>query len=222
MASHTKGVVRNLFCAQRKKPCRDDNNYRTVCAKPWQYQAHHVLCVASVTQFIGKKTKIQPIVKQTKWCINNGDNLLAMPMWGTINTYYNAAIRLGALEKAGPPFQNIPVHSYDHAKYQKALNIDLANLADQIADIAEKHEDPSGTLAGALEGMRAEYKDDKLLTHGTRARGTHREWLEGLAGRPSGNWYLPFSMADDPEPRTFPARRSGAMEKVAKLMKKLF
>ena len=70
--------------------------------------------------------------------------------------------------------------------------------------------------------MCTKYKNKKLLTHGKRARGTHREWLDGLAGRPSANWYMPFSMADNPEPRTFPARKSGAMEKVAKLIKNLF
>jgi hypothetical protein len=221
VASHSAGVKRGEFCAQRKKPCKDGKNYRTICAKPWTYQAHHVLCVASVTKFIGKKKEIQPIVKQTKWCINESFNMLAMPMWGTINKFYTAQIRVSSVA-AAPPFANIPVHSYDHGLYQDELDTDLMALADKVQNSKKKHENAAKTLKGDLNSLASRYKNKKLLARGKRGKKTHQEWLQGLAGTPSKTWYMPFSMADAPEPRTFPARRKSVMEKVAKLIKSLF
>lgn len=225
---HSAGVVKDKFCAQRKDTCKDGNKYRTNCkgySGTWKYQAHHVLCVASVTQFLAKKRELAPVVRQTKWCINAKDNLLAMPIWGTLTKFYADQFRIGTF-KITPGFKNIPVHTYDHNScegYKKEVDGKIQDLADGIAKIKDVHKDPSKTLLGRLNSLRNTMMAE-LKRRGKRGKGTHKEWLSAISGDVSKTWYEPFSMADDgsEEPRTFPVRYNKAnQDKIKKLVKNL-
>ena len=91
-------------------------NYKELVVGPDEakagYQAHHILCVASVTKYLGEKgkkiKKIRKIVKQTDWCINDKRNMIALPCFGqTVQWYWDIAgdwVRLGMYP---PPFTNI-------------------------------------------------------------------------------------------------------------------
>ena len=238
---HSDGVKKNQFCALRKSgKCDCGNDYQKNCTG-WSFafiqgtqmkvskvhEAHHVLCVASVTEFIGIKPEIEPIVKQTQWCINAKPNMLAMPLWGqTIKYYCNiqavgaAADPTKALQAVGapPPFQNIPMHDYDHnsKKGYKKFDVDAAlkKLADQIEKNQDKHKAAVGELRGRLNSLSNSMKSLLDQRGTTRCGGTHAAWQKGLA-QPTSNWYLPFSMAATPnaEKRTFPT--SGEWGKLA-------
>jgi hypothetical protein len=221
---HSAGVLKDKFCAQRKDKCdKDGQEYRENCKVSWTHQAHHVLCVASVTQYVAKKRGIADIVKMTDWCINTKPNMLAMPPYlGTMVKYYKQWIR--DIESAKtPPFNNIPVHMCDHPSYKGEIDREMKKIADRAAKSTEQHKTASGTMKGELDSFRDKMKRE-LNKRGKRGDGTHNEWLKAYAGKPTDKWYLPFSMADDDdaEERSFPMRRNAAaMEKVAKLVKHL-
>jgi hypothetical protein len=222
---HSAGVLKDKFCAQRKDKCKDGQKYRENCKVGWKYQAHHVLCVASVTQFLAKKRGIDKVIRQTKWCINTKENMLAMPLWGTLTKFYSGRMRLNDFT-VRPGFANIPIHSYDHNSpkgYKKDIDKAMTSLANKVAASTENHKDTSDTLLSDLNSVRNATKRE-LRRRGRRGLGTHKEWLKGYAGDPSKKWYEPFSMAADgnAEPRTFPVRRTkAAAAKVAKLVKNL-
>src|SRR5437868_1274957 len=128
MAGHSEGVqINDKFCALRTEKCKPCNNeYQKNCKDPnpatWGsfvqgrkmrvdkvFEAHHLLCVASVTQFIAGKKEIAEIIQQTQWCINSEKNMLAMPLWGHTIKWYCDLTASGVLtnQDVPPPFQNI-------------------------------------------------------------------------------------------------------------------
>lgn len=221
---HSAGTRRGIFCAARKKKCKDGQSYRDNCKKPWKYQAHHVLCVASVTQYLAIKSLIQTVVKQTKWCINTKENMLAMPLWGTLTKYYTARLKLADFDDE-PDFAGIPIHTYDHNSpdgYKQEIDTGVENVANFAMTSTEAHKDVSKKLLAKLNKLRNDTKTE-LQRRGTRQDGTHVEWMRGYGGKPSKKWYEPFSMAPDgsEEPREFPSVRKSTAEKVMKLVKNL-
>ena len=52
------------------------------------HEAHHIACVASVTKIITKSSDIRSIVHNTGWCVNDGDNVIALPMWAHTILWY--------------------------------------------------------------------------------------------------------------------------------------
>ena len=139
---HDRGERKGQFCAVPARPkcddCPHDKDYIEVCEpKGWyehtferlvnaeagkftfpkKYEAHHLVCVAPTTQELVSKKGIQGVIRQTKWCINNKDNMIAMPLWGhTIKWYCTISEHGGEInenEKA-PKFKNIPQHDFDH------------------------------------------------------------------------------------------------------------
>jgi hypothetical protein len=250
MAGHSEGVVVDEFCAIRAEKCSlHGNEYQKNCDPPpngWEGttflqgskekvlkkpEAHHLLCVACVTEFVAKDSKLKDVVRQTPWCINDTVNMFAMPLWGhTIKWYCNNfdemdldrdsvgdLIDAGDLfsKKTGPKFKNIPQHDYDHNSglgYKQEVDRDLKQLASQIRDVAKNsHEDASSALAGELEELSKKFRSE-LQRRGKRAGGTHNAWSEVVKGvrKPHSDWYKPFSMANDgkEEARVFPV--SGA------------
>lgn len=230
MEGHSEGVKQDQFCALRKETCPCGNTYQTNCKDPdpnkapkWDYfvqgrkqrvaknyEAHHLLCIASVTQFIGKKKEILDIVKQTQWCINTEKNMLAMPLWGhTIKWYCDISLK-GILkdQDEAPPFKNLPHHDYDHNSklgYKKAeVDTELQKLADQIQKIAKNHEVAIKELKKELDNLSDRFRRLLRLRGTVRCGGTHNAWKNGEK-RPD-DWYLPFSMASSgaAEKRTFP------------------
>lgn len=244
---HSEGIEVGQFCAVRTDKCSlHENEYQKNCTpKPtgWQdysfkqgkkqevvkkHEAHHLLCVACVTEFIGKDAKIKVIVKQTNWCINDEVNMFAMPLWGhTIKWYCNAwkdfdidADDVGDLLEAGdlftqhraPKFKNIPQHDYDHNSekgYKQEIDIDMRALAAEIAKIAKKnHKAAVDNLKKRLESLSEHYRTELQRRGSERCGGTHEAWKTGMKNpEPDSGWYEPFSMANDgnADPRTFPA-----------------
>jgi hypothetical protein len=221
MGGHSAGVKKNKFCALRKKSCPCGNKYRTVCVPGWLvfgYQAHHLLCVACVTEFIGKNKDIVEVVRMTKWCINTGTNMLAMPMSGaTIKWYCTLAITGAPL--VAPPFKNLPQHDYDHGLYNIEVNNTLKDIAAATKKNLARHSEPSASsLAGELDGESKSFRATLKRRGGQRCGGTHEAWKKG-AKSPKSDWYKAFSMAASPTERSFPG--VGFDSDLAKKIKKL-
>ena len=226
---HSEGALKGEFCTQRKAKCdKHSEQYREKnCGTvTWEFQAHHVLCVASVTQYISTAVK-KEIVNQTPWCINRANNMIAMPPYfGTIFKMYFAWLSLPGV--AGkPPFADIPIHGYDHNSkegYKNDIDTEMRAIAGRAEKSTAKHEVTSATLQSELDTYRDRMRP-LLKKRGERGLGTHVEWMKVYAGVKAvdSDWYIPFSMADDGciEPRTFPlAKGSKAVEeKVKELVK---
>src|SRR5262249_31987718 len=135
-----------------------------------RHEAHHLLCVACVTEFIAKKKELKKVVEQTDWCINDTNNMFAMPLWGhTIKWYCGdfADFDLDAqdvkdlldsdelfVRRRKPKFANIPQHDYDHNSalgYKQEMDKELKKLAAKIAKSKKKHEDRAEELRSDLE-----------------------------------------------------------------------
>ena len=255
-SNHEEGTQLGKFCALRKPPCgcSENNNYQTNC-KPsgWKrglwpgarisYEAHHCLCVASVNSQIvsNEKCDISPVVRETQWCVNNKDNMLAMPLFAHTIAYYckadmNVAEKLlkkGAkldeaidVEKEAPEFENIPMHDIDHMGKlgYKDYEVDeyLKLVAALIEQSKEKHKKKVEELKGELNDA-AEYFKNELNRRGNREEGTHECWRKGMEGK--SDWYRPFSMAMDGHEtkRSFPytsKSRWSVARKLAALVRK--
>src|SRR5882724_2014292 len=210
--SHSDGDTVGKFCTQRKASCDlHSNQYRVCCEVPWTYQAHHVLCVASVTQYISADTRITDVVKQTAWCINTLDNMLAMPPYlGTVAKFYINRLRQGDF-KVAPGFKDLAVHGYDHLStkgYKNDIDTEMKAMANRAAKSKKKHAATAADLLTELNGYRDKMKP-QLTNYGTRGKGTHKEFLSVYSGakKPDSDWYVPFSMATPKkniEAKTFP------------------
>jgi|SRR5271165_2487316 len=249
MSGHSEGVEKGKFCALRKDKCPCGNEYQENCTpapddwtaddKFWQgssmgvakkFEAHHLLCVASVTEFIGKKPAIKKIVEQTDWCINDTTNMFAMPLWGhTIKHYCNLAEDGELLDKVkAPHFKNIPQHDYDHNStggYTSEVNKAMKNLARTVEEQAtDKHEADAKKLKKKLDGLSNDFRSELQRRGSSRCNGTHKAWQKG-SKYPESDWYLPFSMATDAiaEKRTFPASNfdNKLGQKILRLVKAL-
>jgi len=240
MAGHSKGVDVGNFCALRRKKC-PHNEYQKNCTPSpvgWatysfkqgqikienkKHEAHHLLCVSCVTEFIGYDEQIQEIVAQTPWCINSTTNMFAMPLWGHTIKYYCNLRRSGATfrdRSADPPkFENIPQHDYDHNSdngYTDEVGKDLEKVARQIAKKRKAHEAAIMELESRLNSLSEKYRK-KLQGRGRRCQGTHYAWtVAGLSG--DAKWCHPFSMAAKPEKRTFPTTSGVLADKIAELV----
>ncbi len=201
------------FCCTRGTPCKcpSANNYRTICKPTWKdpngkelkYEAHHALCVSSVKACLAKKRGIMTIVKETRWCVNCATNMIALPLWGHTVRWYHKF-------DTSPPFRNRPQHDWDHNgsdSYREEVEKSLDNLAEQIAESQEVHDEKTKQIVGKLNSLARGYKA-KLKARGRRNRGTHRQF-SSERGKPSAarkNWYLPFSMAASATRKGYPAQ----------------
>lgn len=236
--SHSKGVDKGEFCAvrtssQAKCKCASPNNYvansnisgdffvqgskKRVEKK---FEAHHLICVASATKFLGKNKDIAEIVKKTRWCINAEENMLGMPLWGhTIQHYCDLSLGTLVGEPVPPWFCNVPQHDYDHNStggYKSEVDWAMNKLAEHIEKLAaEEHEEPEQKLASSLARISQRFRNLLTVTRGMRCGGTHAAWLQGN-DEPGSDWYLPFSMAADgaADKRPFPASGMGSDGKV--------
>ena len=236
---HKKVSRKGNFCAIRTlEPCNDcpsSKNYRDICkpAGAWKFitygqqnrkiygrrrpwEAHHLLTVACVNRQIVQPPAIDELVRETKWCINNEDNMLAMPMWGhTIRWYFNMAaveVRMITLPDGSkmrktsmkpPPFKDIPQHNYGHNTYSDEVDTALADLVDDIMSLKDPHEYKPEDLEKELNDLSSQFRDELCVVRGKRCDGTHEGWNKGLKDR-SSNWYEPFSMSETPRKITFP------------------
>jgi hypothetical protein len=224
VSEHQRGERKGQFCdVPAKSKCGDcpcEKNYIDVCAPAWRhvsfprrytratglvvefdkiYEAHHVVCVEEVLSDIIGNTDIDAIIHATKWCVNNGDNMLAMPLWGHTVMWYCAITAVaGAIksELVPPPFANICNHDRDHRAYSAEISVDLKKLAKGIKDAG--HEAKSEPIQQALTALSGKWKA-KLDGRARRRSGTHQGFLDGIGPKDgSGSkpgWYQPFSMA---------------------------
>ena len=231
MGDHERGSKKGLFCGVPGTPCDCGNHYIKICEPGWgghtfrrlvrasagtssfakKYEAHHVLCVASVSEGIVAKTAIEGVVKETDWCINNKDNMIGLPLWGHSVKWYCDFALADAPQIAGqaaPAFANLPQHDWDHnctGGYTHEINKALDGLAKQVESAG--HEVKPANLKSALNAQSGKW-NATLKARGARLGGTHAAWALGSAS-PDSKWYLPFSMASDgcatgrPMPRRF-------------------
>ena len=203
-----------------------------------QYEAHHLVCVSAVTnKLLSRSTIIKPVIKQTKWCINNKDNMLAMPLWGHTVKWYCSITAADVKVKnplrkikgkvPAPPFQNIPQHNWDHIGNECYL-WEVEEEVDKLADDVESspHQLKGKKLEDRLKTLSTNFKN-KLVAkkggRGWRKGGTDAAW--GLAQKPTPDpeWCHPFSMASNGKvtSKGFPARDFGEeltkwIERIAK------
>lgn len=190
------------------------------------FEAHHLLCVASVNAGLSASPTVFEIVKKTDWCINAKPNMLAMPLWGhTLKHYANPANPT----PSGPPsFADIPQHNYNHNStggYKDEVDKTIEAVANEVLKLKKKgHKAPEKDLANRLDTESDNYRSE-LAVRGRRRQGTHEAWRQGMREAHLGkgsNWYLPFSMASDgaTQPRAFPVKgdKSALAEKLEKLL----
>jgi hypothetical protein len=221
MAGHTEGAKKGLFCSLRTEECPCGNKYkdimkgteswgrykqkhRTLIAVERSPEAHHVLPVASVTANITANTKIRPeVVENTKWCVNDKPNMIALPLFEMTFTHYLVKHDPDAdATIPPPPFAGLPMHNYGHAAFQKEVGEELEEVAEDAKTNTQNHEEASETLLAALNQAREDFMLE-LNSRGKREKGTHVEFLNAITGS-APKWYVPFSMAEKPEHRAFP------------------
>jgi hypothetical protein len=218
-SDHQRGDRKGVFCdVPSEKKCDDctcTKNYIEICEPAWKnmvfprmyntkygvvkfkkkYEAHHVVCVEPVLSEILGRAKIQGIIHATKWCVNNGDNMLAMPLWGHTVMWYCAVTSVSGAIKGtlvAPLFQNICNHDRDHRAYSLEITADLKKMADGVE--AAGHQAKSEPIQQYLNGLSAKWKA-QLAARAMRRDGTHQGFLDGKASKK--DWYQPFSMASD-------------------------
>ena len=212
---HSKGARINQFCALRKEPCTCEkkNKYTDVINsekakesakylypqrfkyKDGTYEtkwisenAHHLVCVASVTELFAKDTDIQPIIANEVYCINEKINMIALPLWSHTIFWY-----MFDNPNKAPAFENWPNHNYDHDLYISELKEDLEKLARIVKKAG--HKNNKGKIANKLNKLSGSYRN-KLRTRGKRMSGTHSAWTSATdPQKPNQHWYRPFSMA---------------------------
>lgn len=241
-SEHERGDRKGQFCSIPAKPKCDDcphpKDYIEVCEPSgWfehtfkrlvnaespftfdkKYEAHHLVCVAPVTQTLVCNDDISAVIEQTKWCINNKDNMIAMPLWGhTVKWYCEVEESIEVDEvsdviddaKKAPKFKNIPQHDYDHnckEGYTWEVEVEVEKLADKVKE--QGHKLKGKALEGKLNKLSADFKSRLLDERGKRKGGTHAAWKLAQKEPPDPEWCHPFSMASDAKvsSKGFPVR----------------
>lgn len=239
---HSKGYAKNQFCAIRtgsksKCKCPSPNNYVKNCEVPKytfvqgskkkinkKFEAHHIVCVASVSEFLVGNIVAKPLLTKTRWCINDKHNMVAMPLWGHTIQHYCGGF-FGLVDSSVPtPFANVPQHDYDHNStggYKSEIDKDMGLIAKGVQRLAAKgHEEPEKKLADALKANSDKFRNQLTAVRGLRVGGTHAAWDKG-SREPNSDWYLPFSMAKDgvADVRGFPAKDLNGKGKLAEKIK---
>lgn len=221
MAGHNRAKSKRDFCAVAAQPscgCSIDADYVAVCKPAWAnysfvrkirgvgkrpkvFEAHHILCAASVgTLIVDASGKgVATIVGDTEWCINTKKNMLGMPLWGhTVQWYCNVPDKtLGSANRGAPPFADLPQHDWDHTgkgAYQSEVDDELRKIVKDLKQAG--HDATTFDLAGALDDLSKHFKQELKDRGATRGspKGTHEAWANGRKA-PTSQWYLPFSMA---------------------------
>lgn len=224
MSRHNRAKFKNDFCAVAAMPScgcsigAGAKSYVDVCKPSWAtysfvrnvkgvgkhdkvFEAHHILCSASVGKLIvdASGKGVSAIVGDTEWCINTKKNMLAMPLWGhTVQWYCNVTGQtLGSTKLGAPPFANLPQHDWDHTGtggYQSEVDDKLLKIVKDLKKAG--HDATTFDLAATLDSLSQDFKQklkDRGATRGS-PEGTHEGWSNGRK-TPTSQWYLPFSMA---------------------------
>jgi hypothetical protein len=209
------------FCSIRANPkcgdCKQPKTYVDVCKPSWnaftyvqlvdgqgmdkKYEAHHILCVSPVTKELAGNTKIQKAIEETDWCINNGTNMIAMPLWGHTVKWYCKITRsrkFMPMDVPAPPFENLPQHNIDHNS-KEGYTYEITKVCQQLVkDVQEAgHDLEAEGLEGALNDLSVEWEAEIKRRGTARKGGTHSAWKAAQDDPPDANWFEPFSMASD-------------------------
>jgi hypothetical protein len=228
MGDHDRGDRKENFCTvPARPPCKRAQNcadYIKICepkSPPWtgheffryvkaqtgprvddkRYEAHHILCVGAVTDRLLGDTTIHDVIVQTNWCINNEDNMMALPLWGhTVKWYCSVSATGGDIDSSvttSPAFNNLPQHDFDHPRYTLDIEDTVSRIANKVAKGTEDHKVKAESLQGTLKTYSGRYRS-ALLARGKRKGGTHHCWTV-LAQQtpPDPTWCHPFSMASN-------------------------
>ncbi|HVS75710.1 MAG TPA: hypothetical protein VHE11_02170 [Steroidobacteraceae bacterium] len=246
---HDRGKRKHGFCAVPANPkcsdCPEPKTYIEVC-KPdgWfehtfkrivrartgttsfekKYEAHHLVCVSPCSVELVAKKEIEGVVAQTVWCINNGKNMIAMPLWGhTVMWYCEITAAGGSIKDhaTAPEFANIPQHDWDH-NCKEGYTWEVEEACKKLAKKIEEsgHKLKGEDLKGALEALSGKFRNILLNVRGTRCGGTHAAWAKGEED-PQSDWCQPFSMASTVKltRKGFPVRKFD--ERVAAWIKRI-
>lgn len=197
----------------RRVQTRRDTGHRYY--KDIGHNAHHLLPEEKVVQVLWAETGIRGIVRSTKWCINAKPNIYPQPLWGHTFKYYTTMQQKSFFDpKRGyfkpltsarcdaPPFENYPMHNYDHHKFNEDVEKRLNRIKNNVRTSKKKHKDKTKQLKDALKRLSRALRKD-LTNRGTnRQGGTHKAWFKGRE-KPDSKWYEPFSMAANPTPKHF-------------------
>ncbi len=224
MSGHSAGYVKGQFCSLRTDKCDCGNKYQAVSdAVAWDKikqkhskkgstergaEAHHILCVAEVTGVITVKKDISQVVHNTKWCINDKDNMIALPTFRHTVSYY-LDIKTGSDKIVLPPlFQGLANHDLDHDKYNDVINKELNDVANKAATNKANHEEASATLLSDLKKGSGSHRN------GLTSRKTHAAWVAcRTRDEPPALWYMAFSMSPkSATKRSFPKTTSEKLE----------
>ncbi len=255
MSKHAAKEQEGKFCCLRAQPCNCPTNARYIDnarakAKGWasysfqrtvnkktgaivikkKPEAHHILCTASVRDYLLNDTKILPFIGNCQWCINASVNMKPMPLWGHTIKWYHSWTKAGKVvskdgSKIEPPFENIPQHDVDHngkGEYRSEIDKDIKALARRIKRNIKPHKLDPQSIAGDLDALSTKW-DGKLVDRGVRQGGTHTAWTNAC-NKKTYKWYEPFSMASTgclkklPFPTTFADKTSDTIDKIKKAM----
>jgi hypothetical protein len=214
---HERGSKKDKFCAVPGTPCECGHDYIEICNPGWgsftferlirlqlktisfgkKYEAHHVLCVSSVSKELVANENIDRIIRETQWCINDKPNMMAMPLWGhTVKWYCSITASGGSVNVAQPPppFADIPQHDWDHnckLGYRHETDEAMKGVAKDVQEAG--HDFTGQNLKSLLDSLSEEFQTT-LKTRGERNLGTDTSWKQGSQD-PTSRWYEPFSMA---------------------------
>ena len=175
-------------------------------------QVHHILPCTSVSDGTLSETLsekqyqlIQNCFVATTWDINNPDNCIGLPLK---KAYY--------FKQAPTGWDGWPCHIVDHPAYNKEVTTDLkSNVWDQVSIEAKKCKFEATGLEGFLND-RSTFWRDRLKERGSRLKGTKDHWKHRTKLKET--WFVPFSMADPPKPRSAPKNLSEELEKYFKTL----
>jgi len=191
-----------------------DDHYADNCKSgykvPRLHQVHHIVpvqCVsdASIQKVAGDKASfIRKCLKVTDWDINRPPNCVGLPL----KRAYPRADRIPTDWKT---LDKYPCHIVDHGQYNKDVENDLGkNVWDVAIDASNDCKLDPKTLKAELEKSR-KYWRGEVRRRGSRRSGTKHCW-DNRQTMPT-TWYIPFSMALSPTPRSAPpASMSGTIK----------
>lgn len=209
---------------------RDGDKHIQACKKGYvnagkdYMQVHHILPVTCLSDgSISKAVNddkdtikvIRNCLKLTNWDINAEPNCIALPLKPA---YHDP--------KAPAGWGWLPSHQVDHPPYTEEVAAHLKKMVwDPIAEQAEECKDFKSSITGQLEAASSHWLG-QLKGRGARpigpAGGTEYCWAHRANPGMEDLWYLPFSMAAYPTPRSPPALFASLSADMKAYLKKIF
>jgi len=206
---HFKGVGKEKIHTAREGSCKEFNNCDYVKNTPEDAdvrhprQSHHVVPVSTTIgykpdkDFKGFVPTIDAVYKNTRWCVNQGENMKWLPLKGTYKKRANNT-EGGKYKPRGEAkiwSLNLPCHDWDHNcadGYTDEVRAELkAKVWQPIKDAKEDGACPEDKAAVAqFEAVQKKFHA-ALKGRGRRQGGTK----SAIGKEGTGTWWLPFSMA---------------------------